>query len=45
MSERADAYARADAQVDTSDLTSDDVATLVLEAFSVHAARRCVPPA
>jgi shikimate kinase len=44
MSERADAYARADAQVDTSDLTSDQVAALVLNAFSAHAARRCLPP-
>jgi shikimate kinase len=45
MSERADAYARADAQVDTSDLTADQVAALVLDAFSAHAARRCLPPA
>jgi len=44
MTERADAYARADAQVDTSDLTSDQVAALVLNAFSAHAARRCLPP-
>ena len=43
MSERADAYARADAQVDTSDLTADQVAALVLDAFSAHAARRCLP--
>jgi shikimate kinase len=43
MSERADAYARADAQVDTSDLTADQVAAVVLDAFSAHAARRCVP--
>lgn len=43
MSERADAYARADAQVDTSDLTADQVAALVLDAFSEHAARRCLP--
>ena len=45
MSERADAYARADAQVDTSDLTADQVAALVLDAFSAHAARRCLPAA
>jgi shikimate kinase len=45
MSERADAYARADAQVDTSDLSADQVAALVLHAFSAHAARRCVPSA
>jgi shikimate kinase len=43
MSERARAYARADAQVDTSDLTADRVAALVLDAFSRHAARRCLP--
>ena len=45
MAERADAYARADAQVDTSDLSADQVAALVLNAFSAHAARRCLPPA
>jgi hypothetical protein len=45
MTERADAYARADAQVDTSDLSADQVAALVLNAFSAHAARRCLPPA
>jgi shikimate kinase len=43
MTERAEAYARADAQVDTSDLSADQVAALVLDAFSAHAARRCLP--
>jgi shikimate kinase len=45
MTERADAYARADVRIDTSDLTADQVADLVVDAFSVRAARRCVPSA
>lgn len=43
MTERAEAYARADARIDTSDLTADQVADLVVDAFSVRAARRCLP--
>lgn len=43
MTERADAYARADARIDTSDLTAEQVADLVVDAFSVRAARRCLP--
>jgi len=43
MTERADAYARADVRIDTSDLTAEQVADLVVDAFSVRAARRCLP--
>ena len=45
MDERVDAYARADVQIDTSDLTVDQLADQVIAAFAAHAARRCVPPA
>jgi shikimate kinase len=45
MVERADAYARADVQIDTSDLTVDEVADRVISAFAAHAARRCAPSA
>ncbi|HEY9157926.1 shikimate kinase [Candidatus Binatus sp.] len=45
MAERADAYARADVQIDTSDLTVDQLADHVIAAFAAHAARRCVPSA
>ncbi len=43
MDERADAYARADVQIDSSDLTVDQLADQVISAFAAHAARRCVP--
>jgi shikimate kinase len=45
MDERADAYARADIQIDSSDLTVDQLADQVISAFAAHAARRCVPSA
>jgi len=45
MAERADAYARADVQVDSSDLTVEQLADHVIAAFAVHAARRILPPA
>ena len=45
MDERAQAYARADVQIDTSDLTVDQLADQVISAFAAHAARRCVPSA
>jgi len=44
MDERADAYARADVQVDSSDLTVEQLADHVIGAFGVHAARRVLPP-
>ena len=45
MDERAQVYARADVQIDSSDLTVDQLADLVISAFAAHAARRCVPSA
>jgi len=45
MDERVDAYARADVQIDTSDLTVDQLADQVIAAFAAHAARRCLPSA
>jgi shikimate kinase len=45
MDERVDAYARADIQIDTSDLTVDQLADRVISGFAAHAARRCVPSA
>ncbi len=45
MVERVDAYARADVQIDTSDLTVEEVADRVISAFAAHAARRCAPSA
>jgi len=45
MDERVDAYARADAQIDTSDLAVEQLADQVIAAFAAHAARRCVPSA
>ena len=45
MDERADAYARADVQIDSSDLTVEQLADNVIGAFGVHAARRILPPA
>jgi shikimate kinase len=44
MAERADAYARADVQVDSSDLTVEQLADHVIGAFGAHAARRVLPP-
>lgn len=45
MDERVDAYARADIQIDTSDLTVDQLADRIISAFAAHAARRCARPA
>ena len=45
MDERFNAYARADVQIDTSDLTVDQLADHVISAFGAHAARRILPPA
>jgi shikimate kinase len=45
MRERADAYARADVQVDSSDLTVEQLTDHVIAAFGAHAARRVLPPA
>jgi shikimate kinase len=45
MAERADAYARADVQVDSSDLTVEQLADHVIGAFGAHAARRVLPQA
>ncbi|MGA6974313.1 MAG: shikimate kinase [Candidatus Binatus sp.] len=43
MKERADAYARADVQIDASDLSIEQLADHVISAFGVHAARRVLP--
>ena len=43
MRERAAAYARADAQIDTSELTIEQLADHVIATFGVHAARRVLP--
>jgi len=43
MDERADAYARADVQVDSSDLSVEQLADQVIGAFGEHAARRILP--
>ena len=43
MAERADAYARADIQLDTSHITVDQLADQVISAFGKHAARRVLP--
>jgi shikimate kinase len=45
MAERADAYARADVQIDASDLSVAQAADRVISAFGAHAARRVLPPA
>ncbi len=45
MDERFNAYARADVQIDTSDLTVDQLADHVISAFGAHAVRRILPPA
>ncbi|HYB92144.1 MAG TPA: shikimate kinase [Candidatus Binataceae bacterium] len=45
MTERAGAYARADALVDTSDLTVDQVVDRVIETFAEKGASRCRPSA
>lgn len=44
MAERADAYARADVQIDASDLTIEQLAEDVIAAFGARAARRVLPP-
>jgi len=43
--ERAGAYARADVQIDSSDLTVEQLADQVIAAFGARAARRVLPPA
>jgi shikimate kinase len=43
MHERADAYARADIQIDSSDVTVEQLADHVIAAFGAHAARRILP--
>ena len=43
MDERVDAYARADVQIDSSDLSVEQLADQVIAAFAAHGARRCVP--
>ena len=43
MAERADVYARADVQVDSSDLSIEQLADHVIAGFAVHAARRILP--
>ena len=43
LAERADAYARADLSVDTSDLSVEQVVDRVISAFGKGAAKRCVP--
>ena len=45
MDDRAGAYARADVQIDSSDLTPEQVADHVIAAFGANAARRILPPA
>jgi shikimate kinase len=45
MDERADAYARADIQIDTAHITVNKLADRVISAFGEHAARRVLPPA
>ncbi|MGA7873560.1 MAG: shikimate kinase [Candidatus Binatus sp.] len=45
MAERSDAYAHADVQIDTSDLTVEQLADHVIAAFGAHAARRILPSA
>ena len=45
MAERAGAYARADVQIDSSDLTVEQLADHVIAAFGARAARRVLPPA
>ena len=43
LAERADAYARADVSVDTSDLSVEEAADRVITAFGEHAAKKCAP--
>ena len=43
MAERAQAYARADVQIDASDLSVGQLADNVISAFGVRAARRILP--
>jgi shikimate kinase len=45
MAEREDSYARADIQIDTSHITMNQLADLVITAFGVRAARRVLPSA
>ena len=45
LAQRKDAYARAEAVVDTSDLNVERAAEKVLAAFIEHGARRCAPSA
>ena len=45
LAQRADAYARAEVTVDTSDLSIERAADKVLAVFIQHGARRCAPSA
>ncbi len=45
MDERREAYARADLQIDSSELTVEQAAELVLEGFAACASRRGAPAA
>ena len=45
LAQRRDAYARAEATVDTSELTVEQAAEKVIAAFIEHGARRCAPSA
>ncbi len=45
LAQRSEAYARAEATVDTSDLTVEEAAENVIAAFVMHGERRCVPSA
>jgi|SRR5579872_1520376 len=45
LAQRRDAYARAEATVDTSDLTVEQAAEKVIAAFIEHGARRCAASA
>ena len=45
LAQRREAYARAEATVDTSDLTVEQAADRVIATFIEHGARRCAPSA
>ncbi|MGH7780489.1 MAG: shikimate kinase [Candidatus Binataceae bacterium] len=45
MAERASAYARADATIDTSDLAIETVVERVIDAYAAHGKLRCKPSA
>ena len=45
LAQRRDVYARAEATIDTSDLTVEQAAERVIAAFIEHGARRCAASA